>query len=186
MSDETIARVIVGSKSGGGLEEKLGVKTAAYSIPVTLASDESTHAVKGAGTAGSPDSAVVTVQGIASGTTIPVTAAAGTNLNTSALALETSQVGLAWWDLSVDGATLAYDASSKTGALTAGKYILSASTNCFINTGPSGSVVVTTATGLRLDVGVLIGIIIDGTNTAIAAIKENTAGTLNYKRIPNI
>lgn len=186
MSDETIARVVVGTASGGGLEEKVGIKAAAYSLPVTLASDEATHAVKGAGTAGSPDSNVVTVQGITNGTTIPVTASAGANLNTSALALETSQVGLGWWDLSVAGSTLSYDGSLKTSALTAGKYIIRSTTNCFVNTGPNETVVVTTATGLPLDAGVLVGIIIDGTNDAIAAIKEATAGTLNYKRIPNI
>lgn len=41
------------------------------------------------GTAGSSNSNVMSVQGIASGTSLPVTASAGTNLNTSLLALET-------------------------------------------------------------------------------------------------
>ncbi len=44
--------------------------------------------VAGAGTAGAAAGGVVSIQGVGGGTTIPVTASAGTNLNTSALALE--------------------------------------------------------------------------------------------------
>jgi len=54
--------------------------------------------VLGTGTAGSAATQVITVQGIASGTVVPVsgtiTANAGTNLNTSALALDTSVDGI--------------------------------------------------------------------------------------------
>jgi len=69
-------------------------------IPGTANAQVSPRAVEvlGTGTAGSAASEVVTVQGIASGTVIPVsgtiTANAGTNLNTSALALDTSVDGI--------------------------------------------------------------------------------------------
>lgn len=87
-----------------------GQATKANSAPVTIASDQDTLPISvtalplpsGAatsakqpalGTAGSASSDVITVQGIASGTAQPisgtVTANASTNLNTSALALET-------------------------------------------------------------------------------------------------
>jgi len=46
------------------------------------------------GTAGTPAADVVTVQGVSGGTALPVTANAGTNLNTSALALETTATSI--------------------------------------------------------------------------------------------
>lgn len=66
------------------------------------------------GTAGSASTDVITVQGIASGTTIPVTASAGTNLNTSALALEAGgNLALALAELvDINTAVTAIDAST--------------------------------------------------------------------------
>lgn len=107
-----------------------------------------------------------------------VTADAGTDLNTSALALEASQLAMMWLDLSAAGVTrLAFDATAKTASLTAGNYIICATQDCHVRTGPQASVVATTD-DFFLPKDVPIGAIITATNDTFAAIKETTAGAL--------
>jgi hypothetical protein len=64
-------------------------------VPVSATQTTSPWIIAGAGTAGSPGTAALTIQGIGSGTAVPisgsVTANAGTNLNTSALATSANQ-----------------------------------------------------------------------------------------------
>jgi hypothetical protein len=63
--------------------------------------------VIGAGTAGTPNAGVVTVQGVSGGTTIPVTAAQATAANLNAtVVIPSSQVAIPAWGQAATGASL--------------------------------------------------------------------------------
>lgn len=64
-----------------GVAVSLGQKVMASSIPITIASNQSNLTVIGAGTAGTANSGVVTVQGIASMTPVQVSQATAASLN---------------------------------------------------------------------------------------------------------
>lgn len=91
--------------------------------------------------------------------------------------------GLMGLDLSATaGTAVSYDSSTATAALTAGTYAVCASTVCHIKTGPVASVTATTNC-FRLPADTIVGVVIDATNTAIAAIKNTTAGSLTYIKV---
>jgi hypothetical protein len=107
----------------GSISPTVGSKTSANSIPVVVASDQGAVAVKGAGTAGVSDTNVVTVQGIASGTALPVsstfanmnvtTAPAGqTTATLSNVSGSASSVTLLASNANRKGATIVNDSSA--------------------------------------------------------------------------
>jgi hypothetical protein len=84
-------RVSVTSTSGtsavnltqvGGSAIALGQTTMSASIPVAIASNQSNLTVVGAGTAGTPSGGVVSVQGVAGGTAVPVSGTVTANAGT--------------------------------------------------------------------------------------------------------
>jgi len=92
-------------------------------------------------------------------------------------------LGGTFFDLSTAGSSLAYDGAVKTGALTPGLYLVSATTACHIKTGPQASVAATVGGCARLPEGAVFGVVIDVTNDTIGAIKETDAGTLYYTKV---
>jgi len=88
-----------------------------------------------------------------------------------------------FFDLSATGGSLAYDGAVKTAALAAGIYIISPTTTCHVKTGPQATVAAAIGTSARVPENHIIGIVIDGTNNAIAAIKESEAGTVYYLKV---
>jgi hypothetical protein len=150
-----------------------------------------------------PTSAGFPVTGTMTGTvTGSVTANAGTNLNTSALALEAgghleeaadhahnidaSAASIAlgvWLDPSATHVDhLHFDASQQTGTIAAGKYVVCATEHCFVRTGATSGLAAT-ADDFRLPKDTMVGILLSGTNDAIAAIKETTAGILSVSKV---
>jgi hypothetical protein len=122
------------------------------------------------------------MSGIAGGP-IAVTASAGTNLNTSTLALEATQLNTTWLDLSAAGvAHLHFDATAKTASLTPGNYVICSDQGCHVRTGAQAGIVAT-LDDFYLPAGIPMGAIITVGNDAFAAIKHTDAGVLNMVKV---
>lgn len=161
----------VGISDSSGANITLGQKVMASSVPVVIASDQSTINITGTGSAGTPASGVVTIQGIASMTAVkvdgsavtqPVSGTVTANIGTTnGLALDTSVNGI----LVTQGSTT----SGQKGPLIQGAVTTAAPT---YTTGQTNALSLTTAGALRVD-GSGVTQPVSGTVTA-------NAGTGNF------
>lgn len=106
-----------------------------------------------------------------------------TNTDTLVADIDDIQSGT-FFDCSTAGGSRTFtDTSAKTEALPAGLYAVSSDQTCHIKTGPAASITVAVGGGTRIPADTVIGIVIDATNTAIAAIREGVNGTLYYSKV---
>ena len=175
------------SGMSGKLPASLGIKAAAASLSVVQATEDAARFPASLGskadaaafpiTMSTEDKAKIPALGVAaSAAASPVVLAS----DDAQLAKLTDGI---FFDGSTAGGSRSFDGAQKTGALAAGRYVVSADQTCHVMTGPNASVAATVGGCTRVPADTVVGFVIDGTNDAFGAIKETTAGTLYYTKV---
>lgn len=100
----------------GGTTISLGQTTMSASLPVAIASNQSTLNVAGTGTAGTPGTAVLTIQGISGGTAVPISVSSAVPINQTEVGGTTILTGAGATGAGSPRVTVAQDTTTIAGS----------------------------------------------------------------------